>query len=206
MRNVPRYYIDDITATTDLPSENCIIRDPAQTAFYVNNEGKREWIPDSPTWDCETGRGAPVVNTTTAFNNSVPEAGWHYCLNKAQIRGKILRHTEGDTSYIHPDDTRTWIPDSPTYNCRTRQGKQVVETRWREYVNTFRDTGWDYCYDINTLRNRVISHTDGDSHFVGDDGKRHWIPSTAIYNCLVSSRQITRDRPVARVHQPDSGR
>ena len=60
----------------------------------------------------------------------------------------------------------------------------VVQTRWREYVNAFPGSQWDYCYDINTMKGRIITHPDGDSHYVDTDGVRHWIPSTAVYNCL----------------------
>ncbi len=185
VRHVPRYYIEDITAGADLSHENCIVRNPSATSYYINDEGKREWIPDTPTWDCVTGRGVGVINASSAFIGGVPEVGWHYCLNPAQLVGKILSHTDGDSSYIHPDHTRTWIPDGPTYDCRRRQGKQVAVTRWREYVQHFTDTGWDYCYDIETLKGRVVSHPDGDSHFVGANGVRHWIPSGAVFNCLV---------------------
>ena len=187
VNNVPRYYIDDLTRVGDstFPTGNCIIRKPGGAAFFVNNEGKREWVPDSPTWDCETGRGVRVINSSDAFVNSVTETGWHYCLNKANLRGKILRHNDGDAHYIHPDDTRTWIPDEFTFNCRTAQGTPVVGTLWREYVNEFRDTGWDYCFNVNTFLNRHIVHPEGDRHFVGGDGRRHWIPGDRA-ECMTS--------------------
>jgi hypothetical protein len=177
--NVPRYYIDDLTqaANAVIPSGNCIVRRADSAAYFVNNEGKREWLPDTPTWDCEVGRGVPVIAASDAFVNGLAETGWHYCLNKASLRGKVLRHTDGDSHYIHADDTRTWVPDEFTYNCRVRQGVQVATTRWREYVNAFRDTGWDYCFNLDTFRNTQVVHPEGDRHFVGGDGRRHWIPS-----------------------------
>lgn len=178
VNNVPRYYIDDLARAGDstFPTGNCIIRKPGGAAYFVNNQGKREWIPDSPTWDCEAGRGVQVISSSDAYVNSITETGWHYCLNKANLRGKVLRHNDGDAHYIHPDDTRTWIPDEFTFNCRTAQGTPVVGTLWREYVNAFKDKGWDYCFNVNTFKNRHIVHTDGDRHFVGGDGRRHWIP------------------------------
>ena len=100
------------------------------------------------------------------------------------FRGRVLRHSDGDSPYVHPDDTRTWIPDIFTWGCRMNQGKAVVDTRWREYVNRFRDTGWDYCYDVATMRNRILTHLDGDSHFVDSAGVRHWIPSGGTFVCL----------------------
>ena len=255
---VSRYHIAEITAGPDRPPRNCIVRAPGGDAHYINNEGRREWIPDSPTWDCEIGRGSTPYDVPSGFVDSVDEVGWHYCLNKSNLHGKVLRHSDGDSSYIHPDNTRTWIPDSPTWDCRQRQGKAVVDTRWREYVTAFHDSGWDYCfdpavfrgkvlrhadgdghyihpddtktwipdgatwacrmaqgksvvetrwreyvnrfsgsewdycYDVNTMKNRIVSHPDGDSHFVDDAGKRHWISSQATYNCL-RSRGIATD-------------
>jgi hypothetical protein len=124
----------------------------------------------------------------TAFTDT----GWDYCFDAAVFRSKVLRHADGDAHYVHPDNTRTWIPDGATFACRINRGAPVVDTRWREYVNNFTDTGWDYCYDINTLKGRIITHPEGDSHYVDNNGVRHWIPSQAIYNCL-RSRGIPAD-------------
>lgn len=183
---VPRYFVLDLDQHSSIGGQSCIIRGPGGDAHFVNSAGKREWIPDSPTYDCEAGRGVPTRNVSQGFLDSVSATGWHYCLNPSNLQGKMLRHSDGDVSYIHPDNTRTWIPDGPTYDCRVRQGKQLVETRWREYVNYFRDTGWDYCFDVNTLKGKIVTHTDGDRHYVGYDGIRHWIPNNAVYNCLKS--------------------
>ena len=186
VNSVPRYYVDDLTkaGNASFPTGHCIVRRPNGNAYYVNNEGKKEWIPDTPTWDCQTGRGIPVLNTSDSVVDSVPEVGWHYCLNKANLRGKMLRHVDGDVSVIHGDDSRTWVPDEFTYGCRSRAGVPVVETRWREYVNSFRDAGWDYCFDINTFKNRYIRHPDGDIYFVDGRGVRHWVPNAGVQNCL----------------------
>jgi hypothetical protein len=185
---VPRYFVDDLTAaaTAGYPSGHCLVRRPNGSAYFVNDEGQKEWVPDTPTWDCEVGRNVPVLNSTDALVDSIAEVGWHYCLNKANLRGKILRHVDGDAHYIHGDDTRTWIPDEFTYSCRTRAGTPVVDTRWREYVNAFRDTGWDYCFDLNTFKNRYIRHPDGDIYFVDDRGVRHWVPNATVQSCLTS--------------------
>jgi len=184
---VPRYYIGDLAEAGHAvyPSGNCLIRRDNGNAYFVNNEGRKEWVPDTPTWDCERGRAVPVVAVTDAFADSVTEVGWHYCLNKAQLHGKVLRHSDGDAHYVHPDDTRTWIPDEFTFGCRTRQGAPVVETRWREYVNAFTDHGWDYCFDVETFKGRLIRHPDGDVHYVGGDGRRHWVPGDR-YACMVN--------------------
>jgi hypothetical protein len=182
---VPRYYIDDLTAGSNL-SRSCIVKGPGGDAHFINTAGLREWMPDAPTYDCEVGRGVPVYGVSNGFITGTAETGWHYCLNQSQMHNKLLRHSDGDVSYIHPDNTRTWVPDSATYNCRVRQGRPLVQTRWREYVTSFRDNGWDYCYDNVTLRNKIISHPDGDSHFVDERGVRHWIPNQATYNCLRS--------------------
>jgi putative cell wall-binding protein len=184
--SVARYHIEEIASGSNLPSRNCIIRAAEGDSHFVNNEGRREWIPDAPTYQCEAGRGIEVINTTRTIINSINEVGWHYCLNPALFHGRVLRHADGDTHYIHPDSTRTWIPDGPTYDCRMRQGKALVETRWRQYVDHFTYTGWDYCYDNATLRRKIIKHPDGDSHYVDNAGRRHWIPNTTVYNCLRS--------------------
>jgi hypothetical protein len=128
------------------------------------------------------------VNVSNAVISSIPEVGWHYCLNKANLRNKVVRHSvDGDAHFIHPDDTRTWIPDGATFACRTRAGVPVVDTRWREYITSFRDTGWDYCYDNATLRNSIVKHNPGgDAHFVDDAGVRHYIASQSSWDCLLA--------------------
>lgn len=183
---VPRYYIDDLRAAANAayPSGHCIVRKPDGTSFYINDQGKREWVPDTPTWDCAIGRGVPVINSDDGTINSIDEVGWHYCLNKASLRGKMLRHVDGDAHYIHADDTSTWIPDEFTYSCRTRAGVSVVQTRWREYVTAFPDSGWDYCFDAATFKNTYIRHPDGDIYFVDDRAVRHWVPNAGVQSCL----------------------
>jgi len=154
-------------------------------AYYVAGDNKRHWVPDTPTWDCRMRQGVAVVDFRRAnYLTEVPEGGWDYCFDPAVFHGKVLRHVDGDAHYIHPDSTRTWIPDGPTWDCRMRQGKAVVETRRRDYVNNFRDTGWDYCYDIATMAGKIITHPDGDSHYVDSAGVRHWIQSESAYWCL----------------------
>lgn len=182
VNNVPRYYIDDMVRVGDasVATGNCIVRRSDGTAYFVNNQGVKEWIPDTVTWWCETGRGVPVINAPDGFVNALPETGWHYCLNKSSLWGKMLRHTDGDVSFVHPDNTRTWVPDEFTYNCRARQGVAVVDTRWREYVNAFTYTGWDYCFDVEAFKGRHIAHPDGDHHIVGGDGRRHWVPADRL--------------------------
>jgi hypothetical protein len=56
----------------------------------------------------------------------------------------------------------------------------VVDTRWREYVNAFSYTGWDWCFDIETFKGRHIAHPDGDHRIVGGDGRRHWVPADRL--------------------------
>lgn len=186
VNNVPRYYISDLSSAGNaaFPGGNCILRRSDGAAYFINNEGFREWIPDTPTWDCEVGRGIKVLGPSNDLTNAIAEKGWHYCLNKANLRGKVLRHVEGDAYYIHPDDTKTWIPDQFTYGCRQRQGKQVVDTRWREYVNAFAGGEWDYCFDPATFHNTYIKHPDGDIHYVGPDGRRHYAATQAAVDCL----------------------
>lgn len=183
---VPRYYIDDLRQSSNIGGQQCIVRGPGGDAHFINNAGQREWIPDSPTYDCEVGRGVPARSVSQAFIDGTSPTGWHYCLNQSLFQGKVLTHSDGDSSYVHPDNTRTWIPDTATYSCRMNQGKQVVQTRWREYVNSFRNTGWDYCFDINVFKGKIVTHTAGDHHYVGYDGIRHWIPNNTVYQCLKS--------------------
>jgi glucosylceramidase len=179
-----RYHLVTIRWGPDRSRAGCIVRAPGGDAHVVTGGARREWIPDSATWDCEIQRGLPVHDVPAAFRDQLTDGGWRYCLDKDSLHGKILRHSDGDAHYIHPDDTRTWIPDAPTMACRVRQQTPVANTRWRQYVDAFTDHGWDYCYDIETLKGRILSHPDGDSHYVDNNGVRHWIPSTAVYNCL----------------------
>jgi hypothetical protein len=42
---------------------------------------------------------------------------------------------DGDADYVDTSGVRHWIPDGGTYNCLVGRGIQVVNTRWREYIN-----------------------------------------------------------------------
>lgn len=179
-----RYQLATIRSGPDRSRAGCIVRGPGGDSYVISGGARREWIPDSATWDCEIRRGLPVHDVPAAFLNQLTDAGWHYCLDKDSLHRKILRHNDGDAHYIHPDNTRTWIPDAATMACRARQQTPVANTRWRQYVDAFPNTGWDYCYDIETLKGRILSHPDGDSHYIDNSGIRHWIPSTAVYSCL----------------------
>jgi hypothetical protein len=184
VNNVPRYYIDDMAASSNQAvygNGNCIIRQPGSTSWYINNEGNREWIPDTPTWDCEIGRGTPVIDVSAAYAAGVTEKGWHYCLNTANLRNKIVRNiSTGAAWLVSSGGTKTWIPDEFTYNCRVRQGYQVASTYWQQYIDAFGGTTWDNCFDLQTFKNKLVAHSDGDTYWVDEAGVRHWVPSSAL--------------------------
>ena len=187
-----RYQLATIRSGPDRSRAGCVVRAPGGDAHVIGAGAGREWIPDSATWDCEIRRGLPVHDVPAGLLDQLTDAGWHYCLDEDSLHGKVLRHSDGDAHYIHPDDTRTWIPDAPTLACRVGQQTPVANTRWRQYVDAFTDHGWDYCYDIETMKGRIFSHPDGDSHYIDDSGVRHWIPSTAVFGCL-QARGIPAD-------------
>ncbi|GAA1163588.1 cutinase family protein [Nocardioides aquiterrae] len=158
-------------------------------SFFVGDDNQRHWVPDSATWDCRMARNTRVVGYRRSnYESDVTEGGWDYCYEPSIFRGKVLSHSDGDSHYIHPDDTRTWIPDEFTYDCRMRQGKPVVNTRWRQYVTNHRETGWDWCFDIETFKGKVIEHPSGDIHFVDQRGVRHWVSTYGDRDCLRDTR------------------
>jgi len=183
---VARYHLGTIRSGPDRSRAGCIVRGPGGDSHVVTGGNRREWIPDSATWSCGIRRGLPVHDVPAAFLAPLTDGGWHYCLDKDGLHHKVLRHNDGDAHHILPDDTRKWIPDAATMNCRTHQQTPVASTRWRQYVDAFpnNDGAWDYCYEPLVLRGRILSHPDGDSHYVDAAGVRHWIPTTAVYNCL----------------------
>jgi len=183
---VARYQLATIRSGPDRSRAGCIVRGPGGDAHVVTGGNRSEWIPDSATWSCEIRRGLPVHDVPAAFLTPLTDGGWRYCLDKDGLHDKVLRHNDGDAHYILPDNTRKWIPDAATLNCRTHRQTPAANTRWRQYVDAFPNNNgaWDYCYEPQVLKGRILSHPDGDSHYVDAAGIRHWIPTTAIYNCL----------------------
>jgi hypothetical protein len=73
--------LDQIPAWSALADDNCIVRAPEGDSHYVNDDGQREWVPDSDTWFCEIDNGVAVVDSTRGFIDAISEAGWHSCVN-----------------------------------------------------------------------------------------------------------------------------
>ncbi|HEY8548272.1 MAG TPA: glycoside hydrolase family 30 beta sandwich domain-containing protein [Acidimicrobiales bacterium] len=183
---VARYHLATIRTGPDLSRAGCVVRGPGGDAHVVTGGATRQWIPDSATWDCEVRRGLPVHDVPAAFVSSLTDTGWRWCLDKDALLDKVLRHSDGDAHHVLPDGTRKWIPDAATLACRVHQGMPVANTRWRQYVDAFPNNSgaWDHCYEPAVLKNRILSHPDGDSHYVDGNGVRHWIPTAAVYDCL----------------------
>jgi hypothetical protein len=119
--------------------------------------------------------GSPTTTTTPATNPV------------SLTPGTIIRSTAGDLHLLSGSMgalIRHWIPDAATLNCETARGTASSSVAPDDVLGVV-EGGWHYCYDIDTLKGRILSHPDGDSHYIGTDGIRHWIPSTAIYYCLV---------------------
>lgn len=73
-------------------------------------------------------------------------------------------------------------------NCEVARATKVTSVSPADVLNTVGGMlkgGWHYCYSIDVLKSRILSHPDSDSHYVDADGVRHWIPSAAIYYCLM---------------------
>ncbi len=67
--------------------QSCILRAPEGDAHVVHESGERAWIPDAETWFCEIDNGLPVVDTTRAYIDGLPETAWHECDSKPR-RGR----------------------------------------------------------------------------------------------------------------------
>lgn len=172
-------------------SNNTIFELPDGTSYYVAGDGKAHWIPDWPTWKCRVNGGARIAQATRAHIQSLgAEGGWDDCFDRSIFIDSVTRHVDGDAHYVNGSGHGRWIPDQATWDCRTRgQGKRLIEVRRRNYIdalNAASGGAWDYCFDLNQLKGRILRHNDGDAHYIDGSGIRHWIPSGATYNCLVS--------------------
>jgi hypothetical protein len=112
----------------------------------VISGGRKYWIPDGATWNCETAKRQVVDVRWTQYIDNFPGRDWAYCFNLDQLKGKVLRHSDGgDAHYVDRGGNRHWIPNGSIYNCLKGRGVPVVETRWRQYVTSIRELGWANC-------------------------------------------------------------
>lgn len=173
-------------------SNNTLFSLPDGTSYYVGADGKAHWSPDVPTFQCRANGGARRANVTRAHIQSLgAEGGWDDCFQRDLFVDKVVRHSDGDATYVNWRGTGAWIPDQATWLCRTQgQRKAVVDVRRRNYVdalNAGNGGAWDYCLDVNQLKGKILRHEGGgDAHYIDGNGRRHWIPSGQVYNCLVS--------------------
>ena len=160
VETVRRNYVDALTegAWDDCGDMNWIrsvlngkmIRHSDGDVHYVR-DGVRHWVPDQLTYECNRLRwGLEQVETVRRnYITGIAEGAWDDCgdMNwvRSHLRGKILRHSEGDAHYVDGSGVRHWIPDGGVYQCLTGRGVPVVQTRVRHYVNDIPEGAWARC-------------------------------------------------------------
>ena len=109
----------------------------------------------------------------------------------SQAVGKIVTVSSNGTSYYYTGATKggsRWIPDAETYWClRLRYKKQVLTIANQSQANSLGNgQPWTArCFAPSRVLNKVVREGGGFSYFVSADGAWHWIPTGALYNCLV---------------------
>ncbi len=159
------------------------------TSYLLDNDGTPRWIPDAETYHCLTGRGYRVEggipqSLIDALGNGQPWTS--RCMNPNRARGHILT-VAGGPSYIH-DGTLRWIPGAETYWCWRNRGYAPIEGLTQEHVDSLGNgQPWaPECMDPARARRHVVREKGGTAYFVDGGDWWHWIPTGAIYNCLVA--------------------
>ena len=97
--------------------------------------------------------------------------------------GDVVRTPNGAVFVLTDQRTHRWIPDQPTSRCTTND-ESITDISYTD-LGTWTPGPTHSCFDPNTMQRTILSHPNGDSHLIDAQGIRHWIPSAAIFFCLV---------------------
>ena len=124
----------------------------------------------------------------------------------ARANGKVVSVTQNGTSYTF--DGRVgpglhWIPDKETYWCRVlRYGQRVLTVATQAEANSLGNgQPWEpRCFAKERVRNKVVREAGGTAYFVSADDRWHWIPTGALYNCLIARYPLINGSPWQQIN------
>jgi len=124
----------------------------------------------------ETTGGAPVVAAPTPIPT------------KTSAANHVLRVSATGTAYlVDSAGVPHWIPDALTYDCDVAK-YPLWNGLTQQQVNTLGNgQPWaTRCARLQDAANHIlIVSATNTSYLAGSNGVPHWIPSAAVYNCLV---------------------
>jgi hypothetical protein len=176
------------------PCNRVITVGATATSYFLDGSGYPHWIPDVETYHCLTDAGYGVTGAlpqeiVDALGNGQP---WqNRCISPARARGHILS-VSGGPSYIY-DGTLHWLPGSAeTFWCYIGRGWSQIGGLTQLQVDTLGggQPAAGQCMDPGRAVNHVVRATDGTSYRVDGAGTWHYIPTGAIYLCLVKAQYV----------------
>jgi hypothetical protein len=190
VNNVPRYYIDDLTQAANFvwscwdatAARGRSVRSSDGSSWYVDLRGGRHWMPDGGTYQCIVAQGKTDYGNVVPAEwvNALPQYENAQCVQAGP--GQMVRHNDGDAYYLDGWTLR-WIDTGASYNCLAIRGVGLVNGVPRYWID---DLAHGATMGTGSSCNIIVRHSvDGDAHLIDGSGIRHWIPTGAIYNCLV---------------------
>jgi glucosylceramidase len=172
----------------------------SQKTSWIVKSGRRYWIPDSYSYFCWKGRGAPGPDVLPAYvldalTDQFGSTGGRCFPPLSSFENHIVQW-DGDTksqktSWIVKGGKRYWIPDSYSYFCwkgRDAAGPDVLPSYVLDALpDQVGSTGGRCFPPLSSFENHIVQW-DGDTNsqktsWIVKDGKRYWIPDSYSYYC-----------------------
>ncbi|MEQ1698464.1 MAG: SGNH/GDSL hydrolase family protein [Ilumatobacteraceae bacterium] len=171
-------------------ARNTIIRECGGTAYFVDGNANRRWIPDGWTFEQIQSWGVGVLNWCFNWEHvgSLPEVGrMAYGLPAWRFKNTLIHRSDGTVYFVDGNGTRHWVRD--WYTVERLQEIGYGFAGWNlngEQVASLGEGGWHPLMLARwRVRNHVVRASDGTAYFVTSDNRWHWIQTGALYNWLV---------------------
>ncbi|WP_183093106.1 putative Ig domain-containing protein [Nocardioides stalactiti] len=154
-----------------------------QDSYLLNADWTRSSIPDGNTYECLDANGHDMIRVPRYYLldlRAAPDASYS-CYDANQVKGKVVRASDGTSWYIDKRGGRHHIPDGGTFQCIAGQ----TGGAWPHTVPIRRLTQTKY-EDAACVRAKPgdVLKVDEDSYVVNADRSRSWISSVPTFHCI----------------------
>ena len=167
-----------------------IVEEPDGTAWYIDNNLVRKWIPNGGTYNCLASWKAKTIATKTAPKPEINRLtrGNDQTCQPTEARNKIIRKANSEAFYIDNQLVAHPIPDGGTYECLTQvEGKQIINNITDRHVESFATGSNATCAPLRSeWADKIVKEADGTSWYITNALERRWIPNGGTFNCLVA--------------------
>ena len=160
--------------------QDSVVEEPDGTAWFVDNNLVRHWIPNGGTYNCLVGWQDKDVSTRNASQPEIDRLteGNQQTCTPSEARDTVIRKSNGTAYFVDSNLQARWIPNGGTYNC-LRSVKGAPE------INNVSDIQVDaFARGPNMGCEALLVGPDGTAFHVINAGTRHWVPDGGVFVCL----------------------